>query len=146
MFTFNMRPELAAVWATGVMILVAISAHLVTAGRGGMTPRGVFDALVDTGRSTGDVLLITAAAGMIIGLLSITGLGFTLSMYLLDFGGKTMLGLLIITGLVGIVLGLGLPTTGVYLLMASLAAPSLYSSASIRSPPICSSSISAFSR
>ncbi|SMC98156.1 TRAP transporter fused permease subunit [Rhizobium sp. RU36D] len=125
MFTFNMRPEVAAVWATGVMILVAMGAYAATSGRGGMTPRAVFEALVDTGRSTGDVLLITAAAGMIIGLLSITGLGFTLSMYLLDFGGKTMLGLLIITALVGIVLGLGLPTTGVYLLMASLAAPSL---------------------
>lgn len=125
MFTFNMRPEVAAVWATGVMILVAVAAYAATSGKGGMTPRAVFEALVDTGRSTGDVLLITAAAGMIIGLLSITGLGFTLSMYLLDFGGKTMLGLLIITALVGIVLGLGLPTTGVYLLMASLAAPSL---------------------
>lgn len=70
-------------------------------------------------------MLVTAAAGMIIGLLTTTGLGFALSLYLLDFGGESLFALLLVTAGVGVVLGMGLPTTGVYLLMASLAAPAL---------------------
>ncbi|WP_158585654.1 TRAP transporter permease [Pseudooceanicola sediminis] len=122
-FQFRMRAETAAVWtvfAISALGLVANAANL-----GGLSGRDLLRAVVRTGRTTCDVLLITAAAGMIIGLLSVTGLGFALSYFLMDFGQDNLFGLLILTGLVAIVLGLGLPTSGVYLLLASLAAPAL---------------------
>ncbi len=122
-FELRMRAEAAAVWT--VFELVALGVISRAFGGAGLTLAEAGRAVVTTGRTTCDVLLITAAAGMIIGLLSITGLGFALSWYLLDFGDQSLFGLLVITGLVGIVLGLGLPTTGVYLLLASPAAPAL---------------------
>lgn len=97
-FEIRMRAEAAAVWTVFELVVLGVVSRVL--GRAGLTPAEAGRAVVETGRATCDVLLITAAAGMIIGLLSITGL-------------------------VGIVLGLGLPTTGVYLLLASLAAPAL---------------------
>lgn len=124
-FNWNMRAEVAAVWAFAALAVIGLAAPHLCAGKQGMSWRRMLDVVIDTGRSTCDVLLITAVSGMIIGLLSTTGLGFALSMYLLEFGGTSLFGLLLVTALIGIVLGLGLPTTGVYLLMAALAAPTL---------------------
>jgi TRAP transporter 4TM/12TM fusion protein len=124
-FYWNMRAEVAAVWAIAALVAGGLALGLTRRSTQGMTPRQVLTAVIDTGRNTCDVLLITAVAGMIIGLLSTTGFGFALSLYLLDFGGRSMFGLLLLTAAISIVLGLGLPTTGVYLLLASLAAPSL---------------------
>ncbi len=124
-FYWNMRAEVAAVWAIAALVAGGLVLGLTRRSTQGMTPRQVLTAVIDTGRNTCDVLLITAVAGMIIGLLSTTGFGFALSLYLLDFGGRSMFGLLLLTAAISIVLGLGLPTTGVYLLLASLAAPSL---------------------
>ncbi|HWK68973.1 MAG TPA: TRAP transporter fused permease subunit [Rhizobiaceae bacterium] len=125
LFSLNTSAERAAVYAIGAIIAVGLAASLFTKSGNRLTPRGIVEAIVETGRTTCDIMLITAGAGMIIGLLTTTGLGFALSLYLLNFGGETLFGLLLVTAAVGIVLGAGLPTTGVYLLMASLAAPAL---------------------
>jgi len=125
LFTFNTSAERAAVYAVFAIAAVGLVAGLIDRGPNRLTPARLVDVVVTTGRSTSDILLITAGAGMIIGLLTTTGLGFALSLYLLEFGGTTLFGLLLVTAGVGIVLGMGLPTTGVYLLMASLAAPAL---------------------
>ncbi|MGE6740612.1 TRAP transporter permease [Allorhizobium pseudoryzae] len=124
-FHWNMRAEVAAVWAFGALAVTGLAAGFARSSKQGMNWRQMLNVVIDTGRTTCDVLLITAVSGMIIGLLSTTGLGFALSMYLLEFGGTSLFGLLLVTALIGIVLGLGLPTTGVYLLMAALAAPTL---------------------
>jgi TRAP transporter 4TM/12TM fusion protein len=124
-FQVRMRAEAAAVWTIGAILALGLAAWLFKAREGQLAPGRMLATLARTGSATCDILLITAAAGMIIGLLTTTGLGFALSLYLLDFGGQNLFALLVVTALVGIVLGLGLPTTGVYLLMASLAAPPL---------------------
>ncbi|TYC61827.1 TRAP transporter fused permease subunit [Rhodobacterales bacterium] len=124
-FTWNKRAEVAAIWAIGALVVISLILWAIRSGRSGLGPREIVASVARTGGQTCDVLLITAAAGMIIGLLSSTGLGFSLSLFLIGFGGQNLFGLLVVTGLVGIVLGLGLPTTGVYLLLASMAAPAL---------------------
>jgi TRAP-type uncharacterized transport system fused permease subunit len=62
---------------------------------------------------------------MIIGILSTTGLGFALSLMLLEIGKSSVFLLLVVTALVSLILGMGMPTTAVYMLLATLAAPSL---------------------
>ncbi|MEO4041547.1 TRAP transporter fused permease subunit [Hoeflea sp. CAU 1731] len=124
-FTWNKRAEVAAIWSIAVLVIISGSLWLAGRGRPKLSPREIAANVTKTGGQICDILLICAAAGMIIGLLSATGLGFSLSFFLIGFGGKSLFGLLVITGLVGIVLGLGLPTTGVYLLLASMAAPAL---------------------
>jgi TRAP-type uncharacterized transport system fused permease subunit len=57
--------------------------------------------------------------------LGISGLGFGLTLTLVQIGEGSLAILLVLTALVCIVLGMGLPTVGVYVLLAALVAPSL---------------------
>jgi TRAP transporter 4TM/12TM fusion protein len=122
LFAFNMPAGKAVVWASGVLVLAGF---LDLGGRGRLSPGAVLRAVIATGRDSAQILLVTAVAGMIIGLLSVSGFSFGLSFVLLDLGKGSLLGLLILTAAVSILLGMGLPTTGVYLLLAALAAPPL---------------------
>lgn len=131
-FAWDAQAEVAAIWALGLIVSVALVlwAYQRVTGAGAraqsaLSPVEIAQTVRKTGGQVCDVLLICAAAGMIIGLLATTGLGFSLSLFLIQFGGSNMFGLLLVTALVGIVLGLGLPTTGVYLLLATMAAPAL---------------------
>jgi TRAP-type uncharacterized transport system fused permease subunit len=90
-----------------------------------MNWRAVWDALVQTGISSLDILMIAAAAGFITGILQATGLSFALTLLLVKLGGGNLVLLLIIAALLCIVLGMGMPTIGVYVLLAVLVAPSL---------------------
>ncbi|MCD1618882.1 TRAP transporter fused permease subunit [Salipiger manganoxidans] len=124
-FGFDLAAEISVVYATLIIVALALVAWALKLSYGAMSPRQVLAALIEAGRSTCDVLLICAAAGMIIGLMTLTGLGFTLSYYLMSFGSESMFLLLLLSAVIGVVLGLGLPTTAVYLLLATLAAPAL---------------------
>jgi TRAP-type uncharacterized transport system fused permease subunit len=72
--------------------------------------------------------MISAAAGFIIGVLNVTGLGFAATYALVDLGQGSLFLLLLISALVCLILGMGMPTVGVYLLLAVLIAPSLIQS------------------
>ncbi|MEI4473811.1 TRAP transporter permease [Frigidibacter sp. MR17.24] len=125
-FGLNLQAEVAATWTIFALVAAAVAAHALRPGMpGALSPAAVWRTFWQVGSSTADVLLVTAAAGMIVGILSVTGLGFSMSILLLDLGGTSMFGMLVVTALVAVVLGLGLPTTAVYLLLASLAAPAL---------------------
>lgn len=78
-----------------------------------------------TGTSMVDLILVVAAAGFVIGVLNITGLGFALTLVLVDAVGSNPILLLMISAIICIILGMGMPTSGVYVLLAALVAPSL---------------------
>lgn len=80
---------------------------------------------VETGTGMVDLILVVAAAGFVIGILNITGLGFALTLVLVDSVGSNIVLLLAISAVICIVLGMGMPTSGVYVLLAALVAPSL---------------------
>jgi TRAP transporter 4TM/12TM fusion protein len=71
------------------------------------------------------VALACGTAGIIIGVLGLTGLGLKLSSLLVLWSGGNLIILLILTMLTGFILGMGLPTTGVYIILSVLAAPAL---------------------
>ncbi len=121
-FLLNLQAEFAAVYASaGLIILLVVFAR----SNARLNLRGLLDTLQSCGAGIADVVLVTAVAGMIIGLLGTTGLGFAFSIALLELGKTSVPLLLAITALVAVILGMGLPTTGVYLLLATLAAPTL---------------------
>jgi TRAP-type uncharacterized transport system fused permease subunit len=62
---------------------------------------------------------------MIIGLVARSGMSFGLGFFLVQLGESSLILLLLVTAAVCIIMGMGLPTVGVYLLLASLAAPPL---------------------
>jgi TRAP-type uncharacterized transport system fused permease subunit len=88
-------------------------------------PRQLIDALLETGHGSLDLILITGAAGIVIGVLSISGLGYQLTLGLVQIGHGHLFVLLLLSAIVCIILGMGLPTVGVYVLLATLVAPSL---------------------
>src|SRR5512134_1361252 len=119
---WNMRAEYAALLATAV--LIACSAAFGY--KGERVPlKDVFKAIVSTGGAVVDLILICAVAGMFIGILNITGLAFGMTLQLLAITGESLPALLVLTAIMAIVLGLGLPTVGVYIIMATLIAPAL---------------------
>ena len=122
MFAFNMEAERAVVWASLALLAIGL---LNLAGLHRIRFAEVARALYDAGRDAAEILLICAVAGMIIGLLSSSGLSFGLSFVLLQLGEGSLLLLLLLTAVVSIILGMGLPTSGVYLLLATLSAPPL---------------------
>jgi TRAP-type uncharacterized transport system fused permease subunit len=79
----------------------------------------------DTGIAVVDVVVVGALAGIIIGIIDVTGLGFGLTFVLIEFGQQSLIALLLLTAVVCIVLGMGMPTTAIYLVVATLAAPPL---------------------
>jgi len=85
----------------------------------------LWEALVGTGRGMLDIGLIVALAGFIIGVLQVTGAGFRLSLSLIDVSGGNLAILLAIVAVANIILGMGMPTTAVYVLLAVLTAPAL---------------------
>jgi TRAP transporter 4TM/12TM fusion protein len=85
----------------------------------------LFDALIETPRKILVVSVACATAGIIIGMLGLTGLGLKLSDLLMSAAqGHLFLGL-IFAMLIALVLGMGLPPTGCYIVMAVTVAPSL---------------------
>ena len=122
LFGANLRPEEAALYAV-VVLLVCAFAFGYEGKRAG--PKTIFKALEETGKSCIELLLIVAVAGLMIGLLNTSGLGFALTYSLVEVGGGNLAVLLILAALICIVLGMGMPTLGVYVLVAALVAPSL---------------------
>ena len=122
LFAFAMRAETAALYAVGTLFLISL---LRTYAGPRITVRGLIKALADTGQTAVEIVIICAAAGIIIGLFSLSGLSFGMTFFLVQLGQTSLLLLLFVTALVCILLGMGLPTVGVYLLLATLAAPPL---------------------
>jgi TRAP transporter 4TM/12TM fusion protein len=122
LFWLNWSPELAALGASAVLIVTGS-----TLGYGGKRLKfgDLFRALQATGIVSLDLLMITAAAGFIIGVLNITGLSFALTLMLVEIGKNSLWLLLALAAVVSIILGMGMPTVGVYVLLAALVAPSM---------------------
>ena len=122
LFWQRYQPERAALWAA-----LALTITSLMIGYGGVRPsiRAVFNAFSKTGHSVVEILLISAASGFVIGVLNITGLSFNLTYLLVQVGGSSLIALLALSAIVCIVLGMGLPTLGVYVLLAALVAPAL---------------------
>lgn len=72
-----------------------------------------------------EVAIVTAVAGIITGVLSLTGLGLKVSGLLVGLAGGNLLVLLILSMIVSIIAGMGLPIVACYLLLAVLVAPAL---------------------
>ena len=110
------------IWA-----IVAVLVPAFVFGFDGKRPRlrQLIAAMCETGHSSLDLILITGAAGIVIGVLSISGLGYQLTLGLVQIGHGHLFLLLVLSAIVCIILGMGLPTVGVYVLLATLVAPSL---------------------
>jgi TRAP transporter 4TM/12TM fusion protein len=93
--------------------------------REGITWRNVIEALEDGARNTLSVALACASAGIIIGCVTITGLGIVFTQVVVELAQNVLPLALLLTAAAGIVLGMGMPTTPAYIVMVSLLVPAL---------------------
>jgi TRAP transporter 4TM/12TM fusion protein len=122
MFAMNLEPEYCAMVAS--VVIIGLGFVFGYSGRR-MKVADAWTAIVDTGTGLCEILVVSAAAGFIMGLFQVSGLAFAFAAYLVELGGQSLIGLLLLTAVVSIVLGMGLPTLGVYVLLAILIAPAL---------------------
>ncbi|WP_404408756.1 TRAP transporter permease [Jeotgalibacillus malaysiensis] len=87
--------------------------------------RKFFDGLADGARTALSVAVATACAGIIVGVVTRTGLGLKLANGLVDLSGGILLLTLFFTMFAAIILGMGSPTTANYVITATIAAPAL---------------------
>ena len=122
MFWLNWEPEPSAALASAIIIALG----LFIGYRGAtMTLKDIWSAVIETGIGVCEIIVISAIGGYVLGLFQIGGLSFALTAYLVSLGAENLLLLLVICALTNIVLGLGLPTLAVYVMLAILVAPAL---------------------
>lgn len=93
--------------------------------REGIQWRSVYDALVDGARNTLGVAMACACAGVVIGVVTITGLGIVFTQFVVALAQNSLILALVLTALAGIILGMGMPTTPSYIVMVSLLVPAV---------------------
>ncbi len=86
---------------------------------------GVTDALIDGAKNSVSVAMACACAGIVIGVIALTGIGIQFTQWVLFLAQNTLLLALVVTALAGIVLGMGMPTTPAYIIMVSLLVPAI---------------------
>ncbi|MBP6817692.1 MAG: TRAP transporter fused permease subunit [Ferrovibrio sp.] len=83
------------------------------------------EALEDGARNTLAVALACACAGLVIGSITLTGLGISFTNWIIGLAQNSLLLALVLTAVAGIILGMGMPTTPAYIVMVSLMVPAI---------------------
>jgi TRAP transporter 4TM/12TM fusion protein len=128
----QMSPGLSAFWATMFMVFIMLTQRPILVllrgqgSAGAALRRGgaeLVDGLATGARNMIGIGVATAAAGIIVGTVSLTGIGLVMTEVVeLVSGGNLML-MLFMVALISLVLGMGLPTTANYIVVSTLMAP-----------------------
>lgn len=115
-------------WQPGRSAMLAVGATLVVSYFNKATRptlEKLWIAVRETGQTVLELIIITALAGMIIGSIQVSTLGFNFSLLLTTLAGDSAVILLLMTAVLCIVLGMGMPSGVIYLMLALLIAPAL---------------------
>jgi TRAP transporter 4TM/12TM fusion protein len=90
-----------------------------------VTLANLIGAMVDGARNTLSVALACAAAGVIVGVVTLSGLGIVFTQFVVHLAKDMLLVALMLTMVAGMVLGMGIPTTPAYIIMTALLVPAI---------------------
>jgi TRAP transporter 4TM/12TM fusion protein len=93
--------------------------------RANVTVTNVLEAMMDGAKNTLAVALACACAGIIIGMVALTGAGIVFTQAVIGVAQNSLLLALVLTAIAGIVLGMGMPTTPAYIVMTALLVPAV---------------------
>ena len=100
-------------------------AFLRASTRGNVRLGIIVEAMIDGARNAVAIALACASAGIIIGVVTLTGLGIVFTQFVVGLAQETLILALLLTMVAGIVLGMGMPTTPAYIIMTSLLVPAI---------------------
>ncbi|HJS30874.1 MAG TPA: TRAP transporter permease [Alphaproteobacteria bacterium] len=93
--------------------------------RQNVTLRNVHDAMVDGAKNALAVAVACASAGIIIGVIALSGTGIVFTQIVVSLAQESLWLALVLTMIAGIILGMGMPTTPAYILMTALLVPAI---------------------
>ena len=125
-------PGLAAFWAALFMIFIVITqrplkaffhkrGHLSTEFKA--SAEELMEGLVAGSRNMIGIGVATATAGIVVGTVTLTGIGLVMTEFVEFISGGNVLLMLIFTAVISLILGMGLPTTANYIVVSTLMAP-----------------------
>lgn len=129
-------PALSAFWATLVMVFIVLTQkplfsffrhqnEYLNAVKEGVDD--CFHALVTGARNMVGIGVATAAAGIVVGTVTLTGIGLVMTEFVEFISGGSMIMMLVFTAVISLILGMGLPTTANYIVVSTLMAPVIVS-------------------
>jgi TRAP transporter 4TM/12TM fusion protein len=127
----QLSPGLSAFWGTAAIIsIVATRKPLLALFRRQSVPTAIgaaradlIDGLASGARNMIGIAIATATAGIVVGTITLTGLGLMMTEFVEFISGGNVIAMLILIALISLVLGMGIPTTANYILVATLMAP-----------------------
>ncbi len=90
-----------------------------------LNAQNMLEALVDGAKNAVGVALACGCAGIVIGVIALSGLGIEFTSFVLDISQNSLVIALFFTMLAGIILGMGMPTTPAYIMQVALLVPAV---------------------
>lgn len=112
-------------YAAGISIISVVLSSWISPKKMGL--RDILDALAQGSRNMATTAMLLVAVGLVVNVVAMTGIGNTFSLMVTDWAGGSLLITLVLVALASLVLGMGLPVTAAYIVLATLSAPALYS-------------------
>lgn len=128
LLTTGATPMKAAMWAIIISVVIAIIVSLINVAMKRaptFTFKDIVSSLEAGARGALGVIAACACAGVIIGVITQTGLGLKLGEILIGLAGERLILLLIFTMITSLILGMGVPTTANYVITSTIAAPAI---------------------
>ncbi len=128
----RLSPGLSAFWATVFMTFVVITQRPLMAlfrqqgefrGPARQGASDLVDGLIAGARNMIGIGVATAAAGIVVGTVTLTGIGLVMTEFVEFISGGNLLLMLFFTAIISLILGMGLPTTANYIVVSTLMAP-----------------------
>ncbi len=128
----RLSPALSAFWATVLLIVIVLTQHPLKAmfrktQADGYAFKQGFDELVEGmvagARNMIGIGVATSAAGIVVGTITLTGVGLVMTEFVEFISGGNLILILGFTAVISLVLGMGLPTTANYIVVSTLMAP-----------------------
>ncbi len=127
----RLSPGLAAFWGTAFMMFIVVTHRALrrlfrAVGSDHAWHAGLLDlrdGLIHGARNMIGIGVATAAAGIVVGTVTLTGIGLVMTEFVGFVSGGNLMLMLLFTAVISLVLGLGLPTTANYIVVSTLMAP-----------------------
>jgi len=119
---WNKSPEYAAI---GALITTVLTSFLSKDRNEWLTPKKIVEAAIEGAKNVLPVAVLLAAAGLIVGTFTLTGLGLKISSIIMSVSGGSRIIAILLALVASMIIGLSLPITATYIMTVVMVAPAL---------------------